>query len=371
MRRLRLILVFLSVIAARAEIHQIHEQKLGVLPCSLCHVPAARGSVMLKRPGHDQCRTCHGAEFQNFRILESGFCSQCHRGTGAELLPFPRTRAILSGFSHAHHIDSKARVDQASGVRADCTFCHKPGAEVGLPTHAQCAACHSKAETRPRLSASVVNSECRGCHAPGEAQVRNAAIESFRDIRFSHATHLPDCTTCHRAVLRSDRFADLPMPVMADCVACHKTNDCKSCHADRVHLPAVRPASHTASFRIHHAAEASAADAKCFACHQNVSPSAKARDQCIECHLVMKPRSHTARWKDDLHGQYSAIDRVSCAACHTADSCARCHNELPHSHVPLPLFKAGGHARLAMLDQRACMTCHTFQNTCAECHVRR
>jgi hypothetical protein len=96
-----------------------------------------------------------------------------------------------------------------------------------------------------------------------------------------------------------------------------------------------------------------------------------AKDQCIECHQVMKPRSHTARWKDDLHGQYSAIDRVSCATCHTADSCARCHNELPRSHVPLPLFKAGGHARLAMLDQRACMTCHTFQNTCAECHTRR
>jgi hypothetical protein len=24
-----------------------------------------------------------------------------------------------------------------------------------------------------------------------------------------------------------------------------------------------------------------------------------------------------------------------------------------------------------MLNQRACMTCHTFQSTCGECHVRR
>jgi len=85
----------------------------------------------------------------------------------------------------------------------------------------------------------------------------------------------------------------------------------------------------------------------------------------------MKPVSHTVRWKDDIHGQYTAIDRASCAVCHAADYCVRCHNELPRSHQPLPLFKAGGHARLAMLNQRACMTCHTFQNTCAECHARR
>jgi hypothetical protein len=24
-----------------------------------------------------------------------------------------------------------------------------------------------------------------------------------------------------------------------------------------------------------------------------------------------------------------------------------------------------------MLDERACLTCHTFQNTCAECHTRK
>jgi hypothetical protein len=24
-----------------------------------------------------------------------------------------------------------------------------------------------------------------------------------------------------------------------------------------------------------------------------------------------------------------------------------------------------------MLDQRSCMTCHTFQNTCAQCHTNK
>ena len=45
-----------------------------------------------------------------------------------DLLPFPRyksTRAILFQFSHAMHVDQKARINPATGFRADCTFCHK------------------------------------------------------------------------------------------------------------------------------------------------------------------------------------------------------------------------------------------------------
>ena len=347
---LRLSLLLVVGICVRAEIHQIHKQKLGSLTCSLCHVPAARGSVILKRPGPEQCRVCHGAGFEMPASV-------------------PRPRGMLREFSHVRHLDSKARADAATGFRADCAFCHK---SAGSPTHTECAACHSKPGIRPRLSASIATSECLGCHSPGEAAAQNAALESFREIRFSHDSHRTDCTTCHRAVLASNRIADLPLPLMVDCVACHKASDCKTCHVDGSdHTQGVRPAFHTESFRVHHESEASAADAKCFACHQNVRPSAQARDQCLQCHQVMKPVSHTARWKDDIHGQYAAIDRLSCAVCHTADYCVRCHNELPRSHQPLPLFKAGGHARLAMLNQRACMTCHTFQNTCAECHTRR
>ena len=47
-------------------------------------------------------------------------------------MPFPRykgTRAILFEFSHAKHVDQKARVDAKTGFRADCTFCHKFEAE--------------------------------------------------------------------------------------------------------------------------------------------------------------------------------------------------------------------------------------------------
>jgi hypothetical protein len=95
----------------------------------------------------------------------------------------------------------------------------------------------------------------------------------------------------------------------------------------------------------------------------------EAKAQCVECHQVMRPVSHTAPWKEDTHGKYAALDRTTCAMCHNVEYCSSCHNELPRSHVPLPLFKAGAHATLAMLDQRSCLTCHTFRNTCASCHT--
>jgi hypothetical protein len=171
-------------------------------------------------------------------------------------------------------------------------------------------------------------------------------------------------------------------------VECHDTSkkiavafrmsNCKTCHDDKTgnggaeptsHTRNLKPDFHTESFRVQHVKEASAPNAKCFVCHLNVEPATQAKLQCIECHQVMRPVSHTARWKDDTHGKYAALDRTTCAMCHNVEYCSSCHNELPRSHQPLPLFKAGAHATPAMLDQRTCLTCHTFQNTCAECHT--
>jgi len=256
----------------------------------------------------------------------------------------------------------------------------------------------------PQLTPALDAAGCAGCHTPQE--IENPTFTKTRrliapttvsgkyvDIKFNHKSHFAvkqkfdlDCTTCHYAVPASTSLANLSLPKMEDCVACHDTSktipaeyrmsNCHLCHADTAtglftpasHTRNVKPSSHTESFRMHHQQEASSSGAKCFVCHQNVSPSLAAKNQCMACHVVMKPASHTARWKDDLHGKYAAIDRTSCATCHGADSCVRCHNELPRSHTPLPVFAGGGHAILAQFDTRACLTCHTFQNTCGKCH---
>lgn len=397
-------------------LHAFHKEKLGgALECSMCHTPVKDGSVTLKRPGHDQCMTCHSDDFT--KDLKQKICAQCHTTfpptSAQDLLPFPRykgTRAILFQFSHAKHVDQKARVDPQTGFRADCTFCHKfdaKGVFGAFPGHEQCATCHSKAGMKPQLTAELTAESCRGCHTPEEienpgfTEVRRFAGAhevqgKYVNIEFSHLPHFKakdrfnlNCTTCHYAVPMSTSVKDLTLPRMIDCVQCHdsaravqaqfRMSNCRTCHLDTAqslaiptsHTRNVKPDFHTEVFRQRHESEASAPNAKCFVCHQNVRPSVEARLQCTDCHAVMKPANHTARWKDDLHGKFSAMDRTTCATCHTAAYCSDCHNELPRSHQPLPLFKAGAHAFPAKLDLRSCFTCHTFQNTCSECHVNQ
>lgn len=396
-------------------IHAFHKDKLGgALDCSLCHVADKAGSVTLKRPGHDQCMACHSDDFT--KELKQQICAQCHTSfppSGSDdLLPFPRykgTRTILFSFSHKMHVDPKGRLDARTGFRADCTFCHKFDEKAQFatfPGHMQCATCHSKPGMKPSLTAELTEESCRGCHTPEEienpgftetrrfAGAHQTTTGKYVDIRFAHGPHLKlrekfglRCITCHYAIPNSTSINNLTLPKMLDCVQCHdsarsvnaelRMSKCSVCHVNSVvsqavpnsHTVNVKPDFHTEAFRTQHASDAAAPDAKCFVCHQNVAPSVAAKIQCDNCHAVMRPKNHTSRWKDDLHGKYVALERTTCTVCHTASYCSDCHNELPRSHNPLPLFKAGGHAFPAKLDLRTCFTCHTFQNTCSECHV--
>ena len=369
--------------------------------------------MVLQRPGHDQCTPCHQDDFE--KDIKQQLCVQCHSvfppTSSEDLLPFPRyanQQPIVFEFSHAKHVDPHARVDARTGFRADCTFCHHfqaGGAYASFGNHVICASCHSKAGMKPLLSDKSTKADCQGCHRPEEIENPSAvtlqrqlasyvASGKYNQIKFSHAPHFKgreayhlDCTTCHYGVPASTSLSNLTLPTMADCVNCHdqsksiaadyRMSNCQLCHIDEqsgpvpaIHSSIVKPASHTEGFRLHHGQEASKPGAPCFVCHMNVAPAAVRQQQCVGCHEVMMPVTHTARWKDDVHGKYAALDRKDCAVCHLTDFCSRCHNETPRSHLPLPQFKAGGHAKLAMMNLRSCFTCHTFENTCAECHAR-
>lgn len=348
----------LPLFADRTSMHAYHTGTLE-MQCGACHVPVTSRSFVLKKPGHEQCVKCHPSAFREGRlrtVKEENVCAQCHGAHAREPLHLV--------FSHERHTDGLGRRDAATGSRADCLFCHTTRAR--LPGHTECAACHSKPGTYPRFP------DCRGCHHPEQPGV---ALVSYSGIRFSHDTHQVDCSTCHSIAAS--------LPAMLDCAGCHdaprkvaaqfRISSCGSCHTERISGPApsshnrnIRPASHDESFRLRHAEFAAASGAKCYACHLNTASGV----DCEGCHQVMRPASHTPRWKDDVHGKFAALDRAACGTCHTADSCVRCHNQQPRSHAPLALFKNGGHAILALENERACLTCHTFQDTCASCHKR-
>jgi len=392
---------------AQSLLHAVHKKTK--LVCSGCHVAVKDDSVVLQRPGHDECTTCHQDEFD---AKKPSMCIACHSNpaptSNADLIPYPfyqKKRALLIEFSHAKHVDPLARLDPVTHTRADCSFCHQldaKGAYASFPAHPQCAACHSKAGMKPLLSPDSVTRDCRGCHAPeaiekpgsGGKLAPQLVSGAWANIKFSHVAHFKvrdqyklDCSTCHSSILTSTSLENQNLPKMIECVGCHETSkamaaefrmsNCQTCHVDNPsgprpasHTRYIKPDFHTESFRKHHSAEASAPGAKCFVCHTNVSPQAAAAAQCTSCHQAMLPASHTARWRDDIHGKYAAMDRESCATCHATDYCSRCHNELPRTHVPLAPFVNGGHAKLAMINKRSCFACHTYENTCAECHVK-
>jgi hypothetical protein len=393
-------------------LHDYHSKQVG-LDCDACHVPEKTGSVVFQRPGHDQCTPCHQDDFD--KNVKQKVCVQCHSvfppASSEDLLPFPRYKGkepIVFDFSHAKHVDPQARLDPHTKFRADCTFCHHfqgDGAYANFGNHEVCAGCHSRSGMKPLLSVKSATADCRGCHRPEE--IENPSVATTRrelasyvvsgkydQIKFSHAQHFKDreayhldCTTCHYSLAASTSLTNLTLPKMADCVSCHdlsksvasgyRMSNCAGCHLDaqsgrvpEIHSSIVKPTSHTEGFRLRHGEEASKPGAPCFVCHMNVAPSAVGKQECVGCHQVMMPVSHTARWKDDVHGKYAALDRMSCSVCHVTDYCSRCHNETPRSHFPLAQFKAGGHAQLAMLDERSCFTCHTFADTCQECHAK-
>ncbi|MGH9512375.1 MAG: cytochrome c3 family protein [Terriglobales bacterium] len=397
-------------------LHAYHLKEVG-LDCDACHVSEKAGSVVFQRPGHDQCTPCHQDDFD--KNIKQKICVQCHSAfpptSSDDLLPFPRfknQRPIVFEFSHAMHLDPHARVDNRTGFRSDCTYCHRfegNGDFATFGSHEVCAGCHSKAGMKPLLSAKSTTADCRGCHRPEEIENPGAATVhrdlapfavsgKYDRIKFSHGAHFKyrdvyhfDCTTCHYAIVASTSLASLALPKMVDCVNCHDQShemaksfisprpmaNCGGCHLDgqsgalrEVYSDVVKPPSHTEGFRFHHEAAASMPGAPCFVCHSQVEPSAVGQHQCMSCHQAMLPVSHTARWRDDLHGKYAALDRNTCSECHVTDFCSRCHNETPRSHFPLAQFKAGAHAQLAMLNERSCFTCHTFADTCSECHSK-
>lgn len=228
-----------------------------------------------------------------------------------------------------------------------------------------------------------------------------------RDLKFSHDKHLTDtrnqgitCDTCHLRIDEKESISELSIPSMWDCTMCHESrrvrsdyriDNCAVCHTQitsgrkpRNHTLTERPYDHTVAFRTRHAEAARAPEAKCAFCHEMLS-SPKNRiegfvrteekwqtgnNNCDECHKAMRPRSHTPRWRNDLHGRMASMNRMNCAVCHESDMCIRCHNTRPRSHNPLNAFVNGGHRFQAQINVRSCFTCHDFAQTCERCHSR-
>src|SRR5215475_5070147 len=82
--------------------HAAH--KKAKLDCDGCHVAVNDNSVVLKRPGHDECTSCHQEDFDT---PKQSMCAPCHSTfppkDGTDLIAYPtfkKKRAMLIEFSH-------------------------------------------------------------------------------------------------------------------------------------------------------------------------------------------------------------------------------------------------------------------------------
>jgi hypothetical protein len=388
------------------------EQKGGVPGCGDCHVLVDPAQGRLARPGSDQhapCDRCHKEEF--FRAPGT-FCKLCHTqvdprqnapagagtnlGPPSEMQPWPPAGAVrryAAVFNHRMHLDAD-KMEQRLGFHAGCRDCHirQEGEErANVAGHAACAPCHGGAAIREGAARpSLTMSECRRCHVSEAVAVPQGRRFITGDLTFSHAKHEKDksgkpisCASCHAAVADANDVEHIMLPVMVDCAKCHedpartgadkRIANCSLCHkqitagvAPRNHLGTAAPDTHTIAFRSDHGAAARDSQARCRFCHGGLSSTTK--DNCHECHTVMKPRDHTLRWSTTDHGPEAAINRERCATCHEADYCSRCHSQRPRSHVPFDTFVNGGHGVEARLNLRTCFACHTFETNCVRCH---
>ena len=374
------------------------------LQCEDCHAAADVKAGRIARPGgsptgpsaqqHAPCDDCHRDEFAK---APGPLCRVCHVSVdptvkgSSTMKTFPDTgivQSLASTFSHRTHLDA-SKMESAVGAHVSCTDCHERDATTHdpiLPSHKQCLACHDKAQA---AKAALPMERCDGCHLRRDVEIKRGRLFIIGDLRFSHQAHETDkagaairCATCHENVADSSKREDMAVPAMARCAQCHedagKSPDrvrmakCGVCHSaiqdgsppsNHMTSGAV-PSDHTLEFRKHHAEQAIAKDANCRFCHQ---VSGRREDSCFQCHQTMRPHDHNMMFRDD-HGHEAEADATRCASCHAPETCTACHSVPPRSHTPISEFRQGGHAQQARFNPTACLTCHTYQTTCTQCH---
>jgi hypothetical protein len=379
----------------------IHDWQGRGLRCEDCHDAANVVTGKLARPGlaqHAPCDDCHKAEFEK---PPGPLCRVCHTSVdptmkgASPLVAYPSrgiVQALASTFAHRVHLD-RGRMEAATGHHVSCSDCHARDAKSRdplLPGHAACLGCH---ESNARVKAALPMTKCGGCHLQRDVEIQRGRIFITGDLTFAHSSHEVDrtgapvpCTTCHDNVDQSSSRNDMAVPSMERCAQCHddsrrspdrvRMRNCRTCHSQITSgeapldhgVSGAVPADHTLAFRHDHAAQAVADNANCRFCHQELS--GRKEDSCFQCHAVMRPQDHNLMFRDD-HGREAEADGRRCATCHTPETCAGCHAIPPPSHTPIDQFRSGGHAQQARFGLTACLTCHTFEDTCSQCHRGR
>ncbi len=158
-------------------------------------------------------------------------------------LPYATVAAVSQpvAFNHRKHVQD---------VGLECLICHSgaaTAARAGIPTTAECLACHETLETTLPEAKKVAAYGVRGeeirwnrvYHLPPSDTIPFLKPYASK-LRFSHRRHVSagkiECVACHGKIAGLTRPPARPDPPirMARCLACHRerhiTTDCLACH---------------------------------------------------------------------------------------------------------------------------------------------
>jgi hypothetical protein len=325
--------------------------------CEACHAERNAPRMEVRHTVVGNCLSCHRLPAEHLAVPDSA-CTTCH-------LPLARV----------------AHFTRADVARLPAPPSHS-AADFGLTGHrgagASCATCHAR-------------DFCITCHvnAPETAAIqalerdaRSTAIPAKLPVPASHAA--PDFAAAHGRAAKASN---------ASCAACHTRESCSVCHQappprqvaalpaagpDRgpgAHVERRMPASHNASFREGHGAEASARPATCATCH--------VRAQCLDCHRPdpsgTNPRQayHPAAFLT-RHPSAAWSRQANCSDCHNPGQfCQTCHQQAGVAagtnrlggrgfHDAIPNFSLG-HGQAARQSLESCASCHA-ERDCTACH---
>lgn len=244
-------------------------------------------------------------------------------GAGCVLFDALGTGDKALAFSHQVHVE---------GEKLRCTSCHESYAvsdDPGMPSADSCQACHDEidADAPPEKQVSTL--------FDGDTFKAAHASKLSSEVIFSHKLHARDdstCGACHTGIQANEVIDEDVGVRMSACMDCHAergvANQCATCHTQIREDWA--PENHRHEWiRMHGSvvrADTGNAGDTCAMCHTE--------SQCIDCHEVQPPQSHTNFFRLRGHGMIASMDRDSCFACHRTDSCDKCHeNTLPLSHT--------------------------------------
>ncbi len=313
----------------------VHEHGMTEVACLSCHQFIKEGRA--GDPGATGCPTCHSG-----KPLLPG---QAFTSTKTKAI----TAAVVHGNVNACRLCHEPHRPDPTHRRLgnDCASCHRrvvdQHIEANIPTHRNCAECHSVHGPRPKTP-----DLCVRCHTSQGAKSSESKLAArHQGCAGCHAAHTfkpkaSRCIECHKPVQAV--FATWKSAPHADCLSCHSGHSGKD------------PA--TACPGCHQAQRGHGHD-KCTLCHEPHKDKSAAK-QCAMCHQPVF---------EAVGGLKTAQHRV-CSSCHAT-----------HAAPQAPTRCAGCHGRQAELVQgaappahQACKSCHlphqfsTSGGICRNCH---